>query len=297
MLQQHTYNSKANPRVGYLFTMIGFAILFSLVSALLFAPLINKLVEDPSYRLFLLQIVSASMAFLLPPILVEYYYRRKSLSYLYRYQHLPWRGRVIVPLLLLLVTSGFAAQLLTQLMNLLPVPAFLSSLSDQSEAVTEAERLFLTESRPLGIVLSLVAIVVIAPIGEELLFRGALQGWLLARFKNAHAVVLLGALIFSLIHLQWEGILARFFLGAILGYLALYLGLGTSVAFHILNNLSTFMLYQAMGIEKMEAVTATLNWSDTLLGILAIVACVGVIRYLRGVAIHLERARNNRDIE
>lgn len=277
----HTYNSEANPRVGYLITMIGFVILFGLVSATFFAPLITKLIADTSYRLFLLQIISAGMSFLLPPILVEYYYRRKSFSYLYRYRHLPLRVNVLLPLLLLLVASSFAVQLLSYLMELLPVPSFLPSIGEQSETVTAAERLFLTERRPLGMLLSLLAIAVIAPIGEELLFRGALQGWLLTRIRNIHLVILLGALIFSLIHMQWEGVFARIFLGSILGYLAYYIGLGAAVAFHMLNNLSTFIYYQIVGIEAVERATEALGWGEVLLGTLAIGVCCGLLHYFQ----------------
>ena len=84
--------------------------------------------------------------------------------------------------------------------------------------------------------MSFISIALLAPIGEEILFRGILLPTFLRTWGPKRAS-LLTALLFATIHFQWETIAPLFLLGLILN--ALYLSernLWYPIAFHGLNN-------------------------------------------------------------
>ena len=78
-----------------------------------------------------------------------------------------------------------------------------------------AERLtiaFIETDNIVGLLFNILIIGVIPAIGEELLFRGALQGSIERWTKNGHLAIWISAFIFSAIHLQFYGFLPRFIL-------------------------------------------------------------------------------------
>ena len=86
-------------------------------------------------------------------------------------------------------------------------------------------------------ILNLIALAITPAICEEMFFRGVLQKHLLGSIKNKHVAILLTAFIFSAIHLQFSGLLPRFILGAVLGYLFYSTGsLWISIVAHATNN-------------------------------------------------------------
>ncbi len=74
------------------------------------------------------------------------------------------------------------------------------------------------------LILNLFAMAILPAIAEEFWFRGILQRVLARFFRNPHLGIWVTALIFSALHLQFEGFLPRLALGAILGYLAYWSG-------------------------------------------------------------------------
>ena len=95
--------------------------------------------------------------------------------------------------------------------------------------------------------LTIVAVVLAAPAGEETLFRGVLQPSLARSVKPAVAIAVTAAL-FSLIHLDPIGFLARMELGIVFGLLVLWTrSLWVSMAAHAANNLFATCLYFLAG--------------------------------------------------
>jgi len=89
------------------------------------------------------------------------------------------------------------------------------------------------------------AVVVAAPIGEELVFRGFLhRGWASSRLGACGTVVLTSAL-WAALHQQydWSGILAIFVMGLMFGWLRRRSGSTTlTIVLHALNNLAATLL-------------------------------------------------------
>lgn len=86
--------------------------------------------------------------------------------------------------------------------------------------------------------ISIAIIGVLAPLVEELFFRGALQGLLMSiRRMNPHIAIWIVAVVFSIFHMQFFGFIPRILLGAFFGYLVYWSGsLWTSVLAHAVNN-------------------------------------------------------------
>src|SRR5215475_737748 len=94
-----------------------------------------------------------------------------------------------------------------------------------------------------GALLSLwLALIVVAPVGEELLFRGFLFRGFVRDSRDALPGILAIALIWSLLHIQydWFGAGLVFTIGVLFGYVRLYSGSTTLVIFlHMLLNLES----------------------------------------------------------
>ena len=72
----------------------------------------------------------------------------------------------------------------------------------------------------LGFFLLFIAVVIIAPLGEELLFRGFLQQILEKHWKDVTKAVLVTALFFAMIHMNPYWFVHIYVLGILLGFLA-----------------------------------------------------------------------------
>ena len=72
----------------------------------------------------------------------------------------------------------------------------------------------------MGFFLLFIAVVIIAPLGEELLFRGFLQQVLEKHWKDVTKAVLVTALFFAMIHMNPYWFVQIYILGILLGFLA-----------------------------------------------------------------------------
>ena len=95
------------------------------------------------------------------------------------------------------------------------------------------------------LMLNIILFGVIAGIGEELIFRGIIQKYIAQYFKNVHFAVWATAFFFSMIHFQPEGFIARFLMGALLGYVFVWTGsLWASISGHVtFNSLQVLLFY------------------------------------------------------
>ena len=134
-------------------------------------------------------------------------------------------------------------------------------------------------SHPLGI----VATVIMAPLMEELLFRGAIQGHLMRIWKNPWWAILLSSLLFGLVHGNPAQIPFAFVIGIGLGWM--YYKTGSLIPcffMHLVNNGSAVLIYKLSGnpeqglIETCGIGTAT---------VLAVVGCILTVVAVRRVIV------------
>jgi len=104
-----------------------------------------------------------------------------------------------------------------------------------------------------GALLSLwLALIVVAPVGEELLFRGFLFRGFVRDPRDALPGILAIALIWSVLHIQydWFGASVVFVIGMLLGYVRLYSGSTTLV----------ILLHMLLNLESVAETVVVLGW-------------------------------------
>lgn len=97
-----------------------------------------------------------------------------------------------------------------------------------------------------------LALIVVAPIGEELLFRGFLFRGFVREPRDALPGILAIALIWSLLHIQydWFGASLVFGIGVLFGYVRLYSGSTTLV----------ILLHMLLNLESVVETVVVLGW-------------------------------------
>lgn len=102
----------------------------------------------------------------------------------------------------------------------------------------------------LGYILLIIAVAIIAPIGEELLFRGFLQQFLEQNWKDITRAILITSLLFSIIHMNPYWFIQIYVLGVMLGFLSWKTNsIFPPLILHALNN-GTALLFSFIDIEK-----------------------------------------------
>ena len=110
----------------------------------------------------------------------------------------------------------------------------LNLLIEQVGIPNTMEDTFIEMSRnPLG----LLSIALLAPILEEMLFRGAIEGRLLRMWQNPWGAIIVSSLVFGVVHMNPAQIPFAFLLGVMFGWLYYRTGsLLPGIIGHVLNN-------------------------------------------------------------
>jgi uncharacterized protein len=188
-------------------------------------------------------------SFILPAIAtVILVYKKLAVNYL-KLEKLPDLMTVVRAFLLLVVSMPLVQY--SYLVNkMLPLPQWMRGLEQDTSRMLEA---IITKEHWYEAVINVVLIGVIPAIGEEMMFRGILQQQIGRLLKNEHVMVWLSAAIFSAIHMQFEGFLARMVLGALLGYLYVWTrNLWVPMIVHLLNNSLQIIAIYAANIKPSE---------------------------------------------
>ena len=175
----------------------------------------------------LMQLFSGIGLFITPTLLYSY-----LTNFDFKFSKITRQDTLLVVTIMMLVTP-FVGLLLEWNMHI-QFPEWFLRFDVNSEAIVRA---FLKMPTILDLLYTLLVIAVVPAIGEELLFRGYLQQKIGDWLKNPHFSILLTGFLFSLIHLEPYGIIPRFVLGVLLGYLYYWSGnLWLPILAHFVNN-------------------------------------------------------------
>lgn len=130
-------------------------------------------------------------------------------------------------------------------MPLIEASIYLNSLIPLPESLLQLERMaLLTIQQMFGsfnvpsLIVALLIIGIMAPLSEELFFRGTVQRLISTSGINIHIAIWLTAVIFSAVHMEFSGFLPRTLLGAFFGYAMWWSGsLWLAVGAHMFNNI------------------------------------------------------------
>ncbi len=108
---------------------------------------------------------------------------------------------------------------------------------DLEKDTTKQVQAFLKADNIFDIIINVFVIAFLPAVCEEICFRGALQRIIINLSKNAWLGIIITAILFSALHMQFLGFLPRMFLGIVLGALYWYSGsIWPSVLAHFVNN-------------------------------------------------------------
>ena len=133
-------------------------------------------------------------------------------------------------------------------------------------------------------VFGIISITIMAPLVEELLFRGAIQGYMLRKgMKPLHAILIASA-IFGIVHMNPIQIPFAFAIGLIFGWLYYRTGsVVPGIVGHFINN--SIACIQMATLTEEEFNTKTIEWLGAgptyALFALSLVVMIGMFLYLK----------------
>jgi membrane protease YdiL (CAAX protease family) len=185
------------------------------------------------------QITYSLGLFLIPALLAGFLFNGKSFEYLSG-KVKPY-GLTLILSVLLVLGSVPVINFLAEFNMNISLPDRLSGLETRiRETESEAEKLmelFLSDTSVSRFLLNLLMIAVIPAFGEEFFFRGVLQRIFTEWTRNKHVAIIIVAVLFSFMHLQFLGFIPRILLGALFGYMLAWTGsIWVPVMAHFVNN-------------------------------------------------------------
>ena len=193
-----------------------------------------------------LQILSHLGLFVLPGLVFAFLVDRKPLDY-FQGQRIPNALNLLIAALIMIAAVPVVHSLM-QFNQHLTLPEVMSDIEQwmrQTEDAAEVmmER-FLNVSTTQALLFNLLMIAALPAVGEEFIFRGALQRIFRQWTGNIHVAVFIAAVLFSAMHLQFYGFLPRLLLGLLLGYMfVLTKNIWVPVFAHFFNNAAAVILF------------------------------------------------------
>lgn len=148
---------------------------------------------------------------------------------------------------------------------------------------------------------AILTTVVLAPIMEETLFRGLIQGSISTKYGPT-AGILISALIFGLIHGIPQQVVNAFFIGIILGYIYYRTNsLLTVIILHFLNNGIALLQLELFGEDIVSTSTRSMIGNENLYyvvyGISLALMIVGAIAIIRNLHLQDKQSKKLKELE
>lgn len=261
-------------------------LIFDINLSVLLKDLTNEMNVDV-YKFFLT--ITSIGFFLLPPIILGYLFTGNSISYL-QFDVTPRLRSVFLSVIIVIAALpaiNFFAEFNSQLFDyLFTENNWMKMKEEELLEVTEA---LLNVDSVGGMLFNLFMIAVIPAFGEELLFRGVLQKIFIKWTKNIHIGIIISAILFSALHLQFYGFFPRLMIGIFFGYLLVWTGsIWIPIIAHFINNASVILFTYLADMGHVSEDIDTIGSDDsTILYSVASIVVISVLIYL----LHLKEKR------
>ena len=226
-----------------------------------------------------LQLLQSVATFLLPALAGAYLWSNTPMQWLHLNKKPSWQEASAAVVIMLLAIPGI--NLLSAWNQQMVLPEWMSGIEQwmrmQEDAAAQLTEQFLRVDTVGGLLVNIGLMALLPAVGEELTFRGVVQGMFT---RNKHVAIWATAAIFSFVHLQFYGFLPRMLLGAMFGYMLWWTGsLLAPMLMHFVNNFTAvvvaFWAYNYLGEGSAEMLD-TIGTEDTiLLGVFSI--CIVLI--------------------
>jgi len=214
--------------------------------------------NDPENLRFLkyLQTIQAIGLFIIPAFIIAYLFNTDSIRYL-KFSSISVRPITLT--IIILLGSIPIINMLNVINEAMQLPEWLSGIEAwmkekemSAQGLTEA---FLRMDSISDLMFNIVMIGVLPAIGEELIFRGVFQRLFAEWTKNIHWGIVIAAILFSAMHMQFYGFLPRLILGILLGYLFYWSGsIWVPILGHFVNNATAVIVYYFYADEMSKEV-------------------------------------------
>lgn len=226
-----------------------------------------------------LQLLQSVATFLLPALAGAYLWSNTPMQWLHLDSKPSWQEALAAVVVMLLAIPGI--NLLSAWNQQMVLPEWMSGIEQwmrmQEDAAAQLTEQFLRVDTVGGLLVNIGLMALLPAVGEELTFRGVVQGMFT---RNKHVAIWATAAIFSFVHLQFYGFLPRMLLGAMFGYMLWWTGsLWAPMLMHFVNNCAAvvvaYLAYNHLEEGRAEMLD-TIGTEDTiLLGVFSI--CIVLI--------------------
>jgi membrane protease YdiL (CAAX protease family) len=227
-------------------------LIYGLASGIEIQVLVESLADgqmgDVNFLRFML-IMQAVLIFILPAWFFGKIFYAKSIQDYFDLRFAP--VPVVLVLSIFFLVAAYPLVNLSFLANeAIPVSEWMRDMEENAASIINA--LISTDNFFLYL-LNIFLIAVLPAIGEELVFRGILQKQLGKLIRNPVIAIWITAVVFSAIHMQFEGLLPRIALGAVLGYLYYWTkNLWVPIFIHFVNNGFQVSVFYFTGTDLSE---------------------------------------------
>lgn len=204
------------------------------------------------------QVIGVIIIFILPAIGFAFLFFPEKLR-IFGLHRMPKLRSLIIVFFLILAALPLI-NWLKELNDMVKLPASMAGIEQWMQAseknMEKITEIFVSGTGISDLIANLFIIAFMAAISEEVFFRGIMQNVLKENTRNIHTAILITAIVFSMVHLQFYGFLPRMMLGLLLGYLYYWSRtLWLPVFAHFVNNGSAvfFMWLEKRGQIPVDA--------------------------------------------
>ncbi|NVO20948.1 MAG: CPBP family intramembrane metalloprotease [Bacteroidetes bacterium] len=280
-------------------TLVGYVLLIPFLGSDVMQKLVTPDYSDQTLVNSLkgMQIINMAGGLLLPAMLYHWLVQGEPIPYIKRKLFPGWNFFLISALLLIIVQPfiSFTNDLNEGLKlpeSLKMLESMMQGAEKQAQLLTDA---FLASISLGGLMVNIFMIAILPAVAEEFVFRGVLTRLFQEWTRNKHLAVLISALIFAAIHLQFYGFLPRFLLGVVLGYLFVWSGsLWLPMLAHFTNNFLSIIIEYLYRRGTISINSEQFGFSNIYLVVaLSLILSVALLYYLhKGLAKFMNPATN-----
>ncbi len=262
------------------------AVLFGFFLVAISITIVGKAVSFDSSNIIhikIRQIIASLGVFLIPAMLVNYYFYNQFKPVLPQYQSSKIKAETVFYTIFLIVSLLPFISIITYLNEQIPLPRIFSEIEKETMKLTEK---LLTVKSFWELLGNIIVIALIPAIAEEYLFRGVLLKIFLEKSKNQHIAIWVVAGIFSFIHFQMAGFFPRMILGAVLGYLMVWSGSITlPMIAHFTNNTMAVIVFYFGGkeIDNIQNLATKERWALGIITIISLFVIYLIIKRLKNI--------------
>ncbi|CAN5193828.1 hypothetical protein BH09BAC1_BH09BAC1_22800 [soil metagenome] len=179
----------------------------------------QKVPDFTIWQMRIINMVSLPIMFVAPPLILSRIFQEPARHIIGSYRRPPST----------LLVLGFAAIILclpfiymsNEVNQQLPLP---DDAWKMEEEIGKVQNDMIYQPGWLAMAGNFFLIALVAPVAEELFFRGGMQKLVYRITDSPHVAIIVSAAAFSAIHMEFAGFIPRMILGMVLGYMAFWSG-------------------------------------------------------------------------